>query len=161
MPYCTNCGTEISPVAVYCPHCGSRQAAAGPAGSYGAAPPHTGSHFGEGISDRTVAILCYLPMFGVIPSVLVLLSERYRTNLRLRFDAFQSLYLFLAHLVVNALGPTMLFAGWGGGAHGFAEALKMALVVAWIYLLIKAAKGLQVRLPILGDLAARSTYEQL
>jgi uncharacterized membrane protein len=155
MPFCTTCGTEISHAAVFCPHCGTRQLAAPAPGRF--------NHFGTGFSDRTVAILCYLPMFGVIPSVLVLLSERYRSNLRLRFDAFQSLYLFLARLVVNALGPTMMFAGWAGGgpAHALVEALKLALVVAWIYLLVNAARGRQVRLPVIGDLAARSTYEQL
>lgn len=116
--------------------------------------------FASGLSDRTVSILCYLPMFGVIPSILVLLSNRYRANLRIRFDAFQSLYLFLAHLVVSALGPTMSFAGWGG-LGPFREILKLALVAAWIYLLVNASKGRQVRLPVIGDLAVRSTYEQL
>ncbi len=150
MPYCTTCGKEISDVAVFCPQCGTRQLKS-------ASTPC--QRLGAGMTDRNVAILCYLPVFGVIPSILVLLSERYRGNLRLRFDAFQSLYLFLARLVLDALGPTMLFGG--GVGHGLSEALKMVLVVAWIYLLVKAAKGQQVRLPIIGDLAARSTYEQL
>jgi uncharacterized membrane protein len=115
------------------------------------------------MSDRTVTILCYLPVFGFIPAIIVLLSERYRSNIRMRFDAFQSLYLFLTGLVVDSIGPTMMFAGWPGGgpAHALGAMLKVALVVAWIFLLVKAVHGQQIRLPIIGDLAARSTYEQL
>ena len=41
------------------------------------------------------------------------------------------------------------------------ELLKLALLVCWIYLLVKAANQQDVRLPILGDLAARSATEQL
>jgi uncharacterized membrane protein len=101
-------------------------------------------------------------MFGFIPAILVLLSNRYRANIRMRFDAFQSLYLFLAGLVVDSMGPTMYFAGWAGGgpAHSVMALLKLCLVIAWIFLLVKAAHGQQIRLPIIGDLAARSTYEQ-
>lgn len=144
MPYCTQCGTQVGETVVFCPHCGTRQGVAG---------PEPFANFGSGLSDRTVAILCYLPVFGLIPSILVLLSERYRRNLRLRFDAFQSLYLFLGYLVLNAVG------GWFD--HSVREILKLALVAMWVYLLSKASKNQQSRLPIIGDLAARSTYEQL
>jgi uncharacterized membrane protein len=39
--------------------------------------------------------------------------------------------------------------------------LKAVVLVIWIYLLVKAANEEQVRLPIIGDLAARSAAEQL
>jgi uncharacterized membrane protein len=39
--------------------------------------------------------------------------------------------------------------------------IKLAVIVCWIFLLVKAAQNQQVRLPILGDLAARSAIEQL
>jgi uncharacterized membrane protein len=50
--------------------------------------------------------------------------------------------------------------GWGV-EHAFIDLLKAVLFVCWIYLLIKATQQEQVRLPIVGDLAARSTMEQL
>jgi uncharacterized membrane protein len=39
--------------------------------------------------------------------------------------------------------------------------LKLVLFLVWIYLLVKAAQEQQVRLPVIGDLAARSAAEQL
>jgi uncharacterized membrane protein len=50
--------------------------------------------------------------------------------------------------------------GWGV-EHVFVAALKLLLFCCWIYLLVKAAQEHEVRLPIIGDLAARSTTEQL
>jgi uncharacterized membrane protein len=117
----------------------------------------------NGISDRTACILCYIPMFGVIAAILFLASQRFRTNYRVRFDAFQAVYLFVTWLVVNSAAPTLLLAGMPGAdlTRAAFELLKVALFFCWIYLLVKAAREEQVRVPILGDLAARSTHEQL
>jgi uncharacterized membrane protein len=95
--------------------------------------------------------------------VVFLASQKYRTNPRVRFDAFQSLYLFVAWLIVSSAAPTLLFSGVPGSGieHAFLELIKLALFICWIYLLVKAAQEEQVRLPIIGDLAARSTTEQL
>lgn len=115
------------------------------------------------MSDRTACILCYVPVFGVIPAIVFLASQKYRTNARVRFDAFQALYLFVTWLIVSSALPTLLFTGIPGWGieHGILGLAKLALFVCWIYLLIKAAQEEQVRLPVLGDLAARSTTEQL
>ena len=61
------------------------------------------------ISDRTASILCYIPVFGVIPAIIFLAVQKYRTNPRVRFDAFQSLYLFVAFLVVSVVLPAFLW----------------------------------------------------
>lgn len=150
MPFCTNCGTSVDPSASFCYNCGTRQPRA--------APRSTGIL--EGISDRTACILCYIPVFGVIPAIIFLASQKYRTNPRVRFDAFQALYLFVTWLIVSSALPTILFTAWGA-EHVIFVLAKLALFVCWIYLLIKAAHEQQVRLPVLGDLAARSTTEQL
>ena len=154
MPFCTHCGTQVDPAAAFCYHCGSPQAAP--------APGEFKDVLG-GISDRTACILCYVPVFGIIPAILFLASHKFRTNYRVRFDAFQAVYLFVAWLLVNSAGPTLFFSGFPGDGlpHVAFGILKAALVVCWIYLLIKAAHEQQIRLPILGDLAARSTHEQL
>jgi uncharacterized membrane protein len=116
----------------------------------------------DGISDRTASILCYIPVFGVIPAIVFLASQKFRTNVRVRFNAFQSVYLFVTWLIVSSAMPILVLGipGWGM-EHVFAEALKIVLFFSWIYLLIKATQEEQVKLPILGDLAARSTTEQL
>lgn len=153
MPFCTNCGTKVDPTASFCHNCGTAQ------------PPYTAqsTDFLDGLSDRTACVLCYVPVFGVIPAVVFLASQKYRTNSRVRFDAFQSLYLFVAWLIVSSAVPTLLFSGLPGSGleHAFLELVKVALFICWVYLLVKAAQQEQVRVPVIGDLAARSTTEQL
>ncbi len=150
MPFCTNCGTSVDPYASFCHNCGAPQAPrAAPAGD-----------FLEGLSDRTASILCYIPVFGVIPAIVLLASRKYRMNHRVRFNAFQSLYLFVAWLIVSSAGPAFFLTGLGVERAIFGL-LKVVLFICWIYLLIKAAHEEQVKLPIIGDLAARSTAEQL
>jgi uncharacterized membrane protein len=138
--------------AQYCPFCGQRQP--------NTAPPFT--DFLDGISERTASILCYIPVFGVIPSIVFLAAQRFRNNVRVRFNGFQGLYLFVAWLIVSSAAPILVFGFYTHGVErAFVEALKVVLFICWIYLLVKAAHEEQVRLPIIGDLAARSTMEQL
>ena len=152
MPFCTNCGTSVDPGASFCFHCGAPQPRP--------APPVT--DFLDSISDRTASILSYIPVFGVIPAVVFLASHKFRGNARVRFDAFQSVYLFVAWLIISAAIPTLLFAGHVWGVQSALLGLcKFAVFICWIYLLVKAAQEQQVRLPIIGDLAARSATEQL
>jgi uncharacterized membrane protein len=152
LPFCTNCGSSVDAAASFCTHCGRQQ-------------PRPTSQFSDvldGISDRTASILCYIPVFGVIPAIIFLASQRFRNNIKIRFNAFQSLYLFVSWLIVSSALPVLLIGipGWGM-EHGLVDTLKIILFVCWIYLLVKAAQLEQVRLPIIGDLAARSTMEQL
>lgn len=130
------------------------------------AQPRTTPHFNDfldPISNRTACVLCYIPVFGVIPAIVFLAAQKFRTNWRVRFDAFQSLYLFVAWLIVSSAIPTLFFtsAHAFGLEHVLLVMLKFLIFLCWIYLLIKAAQEQQVRLPIIGDLAARSTTEQL
>ena len=138
--------------AAYCAKCGKPQPCEVP----------QFSDFLDGISDRTASVLCYIPVFGVIAAIVFLASKRFRGNVKVRFNAFQSLYLFVTWLIVSSAVPVFILGlpGWGV-EHAFVGALKVVLFVCWIYLLVKAAHMEQVRIPILGDLAARSTMEQL
>jgi uncharacterized membrane protein len=150
--FCTNCGAGVSGGASFCAHCGAPQPR--PTSEY--------SDFLDGISDRTACILCYIPVFGVIPAIVFLASQRFRGNIRVRFNAFQAVYLFVAWLIVSSAMPVLMLTvpGWGI-EHVFVGALKLLLFCCWVYLLVKAAQEQEVRLPVLGDLAARSTTEQL
>lgn len=160
MPFCTNCGSKVGDAASFCANCGAPQPNARAGSGSGRNPG--GDDILSSISDRTATVLCYVPVFGVIPAIIVLASQRFRLNPRVRFDAFQALYLFVAWLIVSSAIPTLLYAGHEPGLQHLALILfKGALFVCWIYLLIKAAQEQQVRIPIIGDLAARSTTEQL
>jgi len=151
VPFCTNCGAQVPGSAAYCTNCGAAQ-------------PRTGSEFTDfldNISNRTASILCYVPVFGVIPAIIFLASRKFRHNIWVRFDAFQALYLFVAWLILSSALPTIV-SGWPpwGVEHGLFALIKLAVMLCWIYLLVRAAQSRQVRVPILGDLAARSAVEQ-
>jgi uncharacterized membrane protein len=150
MPFCTQCGNRVDQSAAYCANCGTAQprAAGQPA-----------NDVLTGVSSRTASILCYIPVFGVIPSIVFLASQRFRHDQRVRFNAFQSVYLFVAWLIASSAGP--LFVVSFPFHHGLGSLLETALTICWIFLLIKASQNEQVHLPIVGDLAARSTSEQL
>jgi uncharacterized membrane protein len=152
LPFCTNCGAPVNAQAAFCGNCGTAQ-------------PRTASQFTDfldGINNRTASILCYIPVFGVIPAIIFLASQKFRRNIWVRFDAFQSLYLFVAWLILSSALPTLVsgWPGWGAD-HILFGLIKLAVMLCWIYLLVKAAQNQQVRLPVLGDLAARSAFEQL
>ncbi len=156
MPFCTQCGTRVEDSAAYCAQCGKAQprayTAAGSPIPGGRDFVPVGHDFLDGISQRNASILCYIPVFGIIPSIIFLASQKFRHNQRVRFDGFQSIYLFVAYLIVSSAGPFH---------HALGNVFETLISICWIFLLIKAAQNEQVHLPILGDLAARSASEQL
>ncbi len=155
MPYCNQCGTEVRPVDQFCAKCGNGQ----PNASATAAP---NADFLSGVNNRTASLLCYIPICGWIWAIVVLASSRFRQDTVTRFNAFQGLYLFVAWLLVDwVLGATFFLPF--PHAFGFGllpKLLKVAVLGAWIFMIIKTAHGETYRLPILGELADRSVSEQ-
>ncbi len=143
------------PHAAYCGHCGKAQPNAYAyhytRPSYPAASP-----LGN-MSPRAASILCYIPVFGVIPAIIILAAHQFRRDNHVRFNAFQSVYLFVAWLVVKA---ALSLPGFGV-EHILLELVKLGFFICWIVLLVKAAQNQPMHLPIIGDLAARSATEQL
>src|SRR5438128_157891 len=100
MPFCTQCGRQVTDLDAFCANCGARQAAAGPSSPPVGPPPPAPDPL-AGLSPRTAAILCYIPYVGWIPCVIVLAARKFKEAKIVRFHAFQGLYLFAASLVVN------------------------------------------------------------
>ena len=154
MPYCCQCGKQTRDNDVYCGVCGARQPVS--------AQPK------DAFSPRTASILCYIPVVGWIPAIIVLASQRFRHDAVVRFHAFQGIFLFVVWLVLDwALGPLHGFTWWGRGSDMMfgpwlmvGGLLKGALMIAWIVMLVKTSHGEVYRLPILGELADRSVAEQ-
>jgi uncharacterized membrane protein len=148
MPYCCQCGNSVGNHDAFCGVCGARQ----PAST--AAP----IDYMSGISPRTASLLCYIPMLGWIVSIVVLASARFRGDGRVRFHAFQGLYLFVTWLLVDwVLSPIFR----GPPFHSFFPGLlKVVIFGAWIFMIIKTAHDVTYKLPILGDLAEKSVSEQ-
>ena len=154
MPYCCQCGKETRATDVFCGVCGARQPVSPPAST--------------AMSPRTASILCYLPIVGWIPAVIVLASRQFRQDVTVRFHAFQGIYLFVVWLIVDwILSPMTGFSmvhgwprPWVFPGLSLVFVLKAAIFFAWIFMLVKVSHGEHFRLPILGELADRSVAEQ-
>ena len=152
MPFCSQCGNKVGERDVFCAGCGGRQ----PVES--APPPPPPPEWFSGVSNRTAAILCYIPVIGWIAAVAVLAANRFRQDRTLRFHAFQGLYLFVAWLIVSEvispiLHPISYILHLGGLLHA-------ALVFVWIFMIVKASQDEVYSLPVIGELAERSVAER-
>ncbi len=147
MPYCSQCGTQVSDSDAFCSKCGTRQP------SETAAPRDPFA----GINPRTASILCYIPLLGWIAAVVVLAADRFRDNRVVRFHAFQGLYLFVAWLIVDqVISPMFRLIPH---VH-FGELLRAAVIGVWIFMIIKASREEVYSLPVIGELAERSVAER-
>lgn len=145
MPFCSQCGDQVGDADVFCARCGTRQPVAPPARD-----PF------PGLSPRTAAILCYIPLMGWIAAIVVLAADRFRNDRTVRFHAFQGLYLFVAWLLADhVLGPALSFAHFHLG-----DIFRGVVLAAWIVMLVKASHEEAYSLPIIGELAERSVAER-
>src|ERR1700680_767125 len=152
MPYCCQCGKKVGSRDAYCGNCGARQTVSSPTADYL-----------HGISARTASLLCYIPTLGWLVGIVVLASARFRGDTRVRFHAFQGLYLFVAWLIVDwVLSPLFSFPSFLGPPFHriFPALLKIAIFGAWIFMMLKTPHNELFKLPILGDLAEKSVSEQ-
>ncbi len=103
--------------------------------------------------------MCYIPVFGWIAAVIVLGARRFRSDLTLRFHAFQGLYIFATWLLVDwAIGP--IFSALPHHIFPVDHLLHALLFFVWIFMLIKTSQGAVFSLPFLGELAHRSVHER-
>jgi uncharacterized membrane protein len=161
MPYCPQCGSGVTPTDQFCAKCGSSQPAAGAPGQGGTATAGAHSDFIPGISNRHAAMLCYIPMIGWVAAIVILASERFRTETQVRFHAFQGLYLFVAWLIVEwVVSPTRYMFDDVGFGRSMVHLMQLAVFIAWIFMMIKVSQDQMYKLPIVGELAERSVSEQ-
>jgi|RhiMetdeSRZDD1v2_1073273.scaffolds.fasta_scaffold250179_2 uncharacterized membrane protein len=154
MPYCTQCGGQVSATDAYCWQCGSVQPEAAPKTERSTGPASAKKDFTDSINDRTWTTLCYLPGFGWLASVFVLAAERFQNDRNARFHAFQGLYLFVAWLIIDwGVAP---FFWHGRSAFSIKTLLHFALVATGIFMMVKTHQRQNFRLPIFGELADRS-----
>ena len=157
MPFCVQCGQTVGNTDKFCAKCGTPQSGRPPAAD-------RVKDFWSNISHRNAALLCYIPWVGWIAAIAVLASERFRTERRLRFHAFQGLYLFAAWLMVEwVIAPMLVFPVSHTGFpfyRSVSQILHLLIVGAWIFMLMKVSHDEDYRLPILGELADRSVSEQ-
>ena len=158
MPFCTHCGTGVENSSAFCAKCGARQPGAPPV------PPNVrmapGEEWLRSITPSTASLLCYVPFAGWVAALVVLATQRFRDDRLVRFHAFQGLYLFVVWMLADiAIG---VFFGFGGvvARKAITGTLKLSVLAAWVYMLVKTSAGEVIRLPLLGELADRSVAEQ-
>jgi uncharacterized membrane protein len=166
MPFCSQCGNKVTNEDAYCAQCGSRQPNAPTAFPPGVfpnpypktVPPIQQVDFLERVPNRTFSILCYVPVIGWVPSVVVLGMKRFRGDFVMRFHAFQGLYIFAAWLIVDwAIQPIF------SSLHHVLRVdslLQLLLMFVWIFMLVKTSHGEIYELPLIGELAQRSARER-
>jgi uncharacterized membrane protein len=163
MPFCVQCGQTVGSSDKFCAKCGTQQAGGASATGSSAAADRV-KDFWSNISHRNAALLCYIPWVGWIAAIAVLASDRFRAEKRLRFHAFQGLYLFAAWLMVEwVIAPMLAFPVSTIGFPFYrtiSQLLHLVIVGAWIFMLMKVSHDEDYRLPILGELAERSVSEQ-
>jgi uncharacterized membrane protein len=120
-------------------------------------PPPLGTDPLSTLNPRTAAILCYVPVIGWIASIIVLASVRFRHDRRVRFHAFQGLYLFVAWLINEwVLAPIGFLMIPTRHIH---QLIQVVLLVMAIFMMAKAAHDETYSLPLFGELAQRSIME--
>ncbi len=157
MPYCVQCGNSVRAVDQFCGKCGARQPGAGASAGHA-------NDFVSGISNRNAELLCYIPLVGWIAAIVVLASERFRNQARVRFHAFQGLYLFVAWLMVEwVIAPALYLSDYSLSYpfHRVAiRGLQALVLAAWVVMIVKVSHDEDYHLPIVGELAERSVSEQ-
>jgi uncharacterized membrane protein len=167
MPFCPNCGAQVS--GAFCTNCGTRVSGAGAASGTGAAnagasysppPPQTGA--AQGLGSNAASALCYTPFgIGLICDIVFLIASPYNRDRTIRFNAFQSIFLHIALVVfwiaVHIVVAMFAFAthGFGFFAVGLYPALWLCILALFIVLMYKVYNNQPVKLPVIGDLAEK------
>ena len=148
MAFCPNCGTESD--GRYCAKCGTAINADAPAAaSVPVNPPGTTE---AGIADNAVCALCYALL--LVTGSLFLVLEPSSRNPKVRFHAFQSIFLNIAMIAVwMAWGFLSMFMG--GMLFFLSPLLSLAMLGIWIFMVVKTYQDQKIVLPVIGPLAEK------
>ncbi|MBZ5590956.1 MAG: hypothetical protein LAP39_01880 [Acidobacteriia bacterium] len=152
MAFCPNCGSQVD--GRFCAKCGSAVGGAAGIGSEVAPAPVQGAVAATpaGLTDNVASALCYA--LGLITGILFLVLAPYNQNRKIRFHAFQSIFMH-----VGAIGVWIVFlilSAVSGGLLIFVMPLVwLGFFVLWLILIIKAYQDQKLVLPIIGPLAEK------
>lgn len=157
MAFCANCGTQVANGVAFCPNCGKAAATAGAssAAAPAAAPaPAVGAASTASTGSMAENVAGMLAYFTIIPAIVFLLVEPYKSNRFVRFHSFQCLFtvgaLIVLQIALSIIGyalPVLVLPFW--------TLLGLAELALWLLLVIKAYQGQMFKLPIVGDMAEK------
>ena len=140
MPFCATCGTQIADGAT-CPKC----AGGAVQGASTVAPA------AAGLTDNVAGALAYVT---IIPAIVFLVLEPFNKKRFIRFHAFQSIFFFVAWIVID-IGLAFIghipFLGWATVLLW--PLISLAGFVILLILVLKAYQGQMFKLPVIGDMA--------
>lgn len=131
----------------------------------GGAPDQSGypqAPASSGLQQNVAAALCYL--FGVVSGIIFLVLEPYNKDRVIRFHAFQSIFLWIAVIVIaivfSIVSVILGFIPVVGVIAGILSlilslVLWLGVVGLWIYLMYKAYNNQRVVLPVIGPMAEK------
>ncbi len=166
---CQSCHAENTAGAAFCQHCGAPLGAAAPGATYetpqpdpGFAPvgPPAGSSgpYGQapvmqgGLSDTAAGAIAYLT---IIPAIIFLLVEPYRSRPFVRFHAVQCIGLSIVAAVLRILASFMPYHFWS-----LYLVINLVVFIAWLIAIVSAAQGKWFKLPVIGDMAEQQSRRQ-
>jgi uncharacterized membrane protein len=151
MAFCASCGAEVQ--GKFCAKCGA------PFGAPAGGPPPPGLSTAAGIEENVAAALCYL--VGVLTGVLFLVLEPYNRNPVIRFHAFQSIFAWIAAVVIGMVLSTVSyifvavpFIGWIIYILLW-TAFSLGVLGLWLFLMYKAYNKERLVLPVIGEWAEK------
>lgn len=157
---CTSCGAALDENCRFCPRCGTAVPDA-PASISEAAPENAGPSSNQASAhlQRNVAgLLCYI--FLLISGIVFLVIEPYNQDKFIRFHAFQSIFFFIAWVIVavfsNIIGllMTLVFPYPFYIVYQIFQALLwLGFLFLWLLLMYKAFNEETYQLPLIGKLA--------
>ncbi|MGI8772716.1 MAG: zinc-ribbon domain-containing protein [Acidobacteriaceae bacterium] len=145
--FCQNCGAPLgasTPGAPYEAPQPGVPPAAGATGSYGQAPVMQG-----GLSDSAAGAIAYLT---IIPAIIFLLVEPYRSRPFVRFHAVQCIGLTIVAAVLRILVSFMSYHLWS-----LFLVINLVVFIAWLIAIVSAAQGKWFKLPLIGDMAMQQS----
>lgn len=156
--FCLRCGVPIEAGCNFCPRCGT----AVKSGASGESSTTRSTELAAADLPRNIAaLLCYALLF--VTGLLFLLIAPYNRDRFVRFHAFQSIFFFIALVVlmVFAIAAGLLLKGICPAPLGFMVQIfcQSAAMIAggglWMLLMYKAYSDEMFSLPLVGTLAAR------
>ena len=105
-----------------------------------------------GLTDNVASALCYA--LGLVTGILFLVLAPYNQNRKIRFHAFQSIFMHAAVIVVW-IGMLLVSAISGGMLLFVMPLIWLGFFVLWLVLIIKAYQDQKLVLPIIGPLAEK------
>ena len=161
MAFCASCGAEVQ--GKFCAKCGAPSGAATGGASAGPPPPATpytpAPAASAGIEENVAAALCYL--LGVLTGILFLVIEPYNRNRVIRFHAFQSIFTWIAAIVIGMVLSTVSyvfvavpFIGWLVYILLW-TAFSLGVLALWLFLMYKAYNKERYVLPVIGPWAEK------